>query len=247
MKPAFTLSAPQNGTEYKIFLETPPASEGDGPHAAVLFMDGDDQFKYAVESYRAARKDGTVAPLVLVGVGYGASYSKPANKRLRDYTPTALATEEDSGQADAFLGFLTDTLWPELGRRVPVKSDVSGIAGHSLGSLLVMHALFQPRPFFNRLLASAPSLWWDDRAILGQGERLQRTGVALPAKLYLSVGEEDSHSMTGDLTLLERQLTEQPFPRLEVVTRRFAHRNHFDVLPDAMRAGLESLFPAKEP
>ena len=242
LKPAFMVSRPQTGTDYHIFVEAPAGAAG--PLPAVLFMDGDDQFRYAVEVYRAMRAAGEVAPLVLAGIGYGASYMKPANKRLRDYTPTALATEAGSGGADGFLDFLTGTLWPELARRHTLREDVRGLAGHSLGSLLVVHALFQPKPFFNRLLASAPSLWWDDRAALGAAQRLQRTGVALPAKLFLSVGEEDSASMTGDLLLLEEQLAAQPFLHLEVVSRRFPRLNHFNVLPEAFRAGLGALFPA---
>jgi predicted alpha/beta superfamily hydrolase len=205
-------------------------------------MDGDDQFKFGVEAYRALRKENAVPPLVLAGVGYGASYMKPANKRLRDYTATAMATEAGSGGADAFLKFLSSTLWPELARRTPLRDDVRGIAGHSLGSLAAVQALFQRRPFFNRVLASAPSLWWDNRAPICAAQQLQRTGVALPAKLFLSVGENDTPSMTGDLTLLEDQLAALPFPQLEVVSRRFPRRDHYNVLPDAFRTGLVALF-----
>ncbi len=245
MKPkiAFTLPSPETGTAYPVYLET-PASDEPGPHPAVLFLDGDDQFRHAVEAYRALRTAGEIAPLVLVGLGYGASYTKPGNKRVRDYTPVAMATEAESGRADDFLKFLTATLWPELARRLPLRDDVRGIAGHSLGSLFVLHALWQRKPFFTHHLASAPSLWWADRAILCDAQALQRTGVALPAKLFLSVGEEDSASMTGDLTLLEDQLAALPFPQLEVVSRRHPGRNHFDVLPDAFRVGLATLFPA---
>ena len=241
--PTFSLHAPQTGTDYLIALETPAASES-GPYPAVVFLDGDDQFRFAVEAYRALRAERAVPPLVLAGVGYGASYLKPANKRVRDYTPTAIATEAGSGGADAFRCFLTDTLWPELARRAPLRDDVRGLAGHSLGSLIVVHALLQRKPFFNRLLASAPSLWWDNRALLCHAQNLQRTGVALPAKIFLSVGEEDSASMTGDLTLLEDQLAALPFPELEVISRRHPRRNHFNVLPDAFGAGLAALFPA---
>jgi predicted alpha/beta superfamily hydrolase len=241
MKPTFTLCSPETGTDYVIYLDAPSSSEP-GPHPAMLFMDGDDQFKFGVEAYRALRKENAVPPLVLAGVGYGASYMKPANKRLRDYTATAMATEAESGGADVFLKFLTGTLWPELARRVPLREDVSGIAGHSLGSLAAVHALFQRKPFFNRVLASAPSLWWDNRAPICTAQQLQGTGVALPAKLFLSVGENDSPSMTGDLTLLEDQLAALPFPKLEVVSRRFPRRDHYDVLPDAFRAGLVALF-----
>ncbi len=241
MAPTFTLHSPETGTDYPIFMEAPPATER-GPHPAVLFMDGDDQFKFAVAAYREARAEGAVPPLVLVGVGYGASYTKPANQRLRDYTATAMATETGSGGADAFVKFLSHTLWPELARRVSLRDDVRGLAGHSLGSLVAVHALFQRQPFFNRLLASAPSLWWDHRAPICAVQQLQRTGVALPAKLFLCVGEEDTPSMTDDLTLLEEQLAAQPFPELEVISRRFPQRDHYNVLPDAFRTGLEVLF-----
>jgi predicted alpha/beta superfamily hydrolase len=241
MKPDFTLLSPETGTNYLIYLHVPPATEP-GPHPALLFMDGDDQFKFAVEAYRVARAEGVVPPLVLVGVGYGASYMKPANKRLRDYTATAMATEAGSGGADAFLKFLSATLWPELARRLPLREDVRGIAGHSLGSLAALHALFQRKPFFNRVLASAPSLWWDNRAPICAAEQLQRTGVALPTKLFLSVGENDTPSMTGDLTLLEDQLAARPFPQLEIISWRFPRRDHYDVLPDAFGAGFAALF-----
>lgn len=239
--PTFTVIAPRTGTEYYVYLAAPDATREPGPWPAVVFMDGDDQFRFAVQAYQALRKADTVRPLLLVGLGYGSSYTKPGNRRLRDYTPTALATEPDSGGADVFLEFLAETLWPALAARHPVHPDLRGIAGHSLGSLLVLHALFQRKPFFSRFLASAPSLWWDDRALLCQADRLQRTGVSLPARLYLGVGENDTPSMTGDLDKLENQLTARPFPQLEVISRRFSGRDHYNVLPDSFAEGLRLL------
>jgi hypothetical protein len=56
------------------------------------------------------------------------------------------------------------------------------------------------------------------------------------------VGENDTPSMTGDLAMLEAQLTAQPFPQLEVISRRFPGRDHYNVLPDAFREGLRQLF-----
>jgi len=48
--------------------------------------------------------------------------------------------------------------------------------------------------------------------------------------------------MTGDLALLEAQLAERPFAALEIVSRRFAARDHYNVLPESFRAGLHALF-----
>jgi hypothetical protein len=233
---------PWNGTDYQIQLAAPDLGHAPGPLPAVLFMDGDDQFRFAVEAYRAMQPGKEVPPLLLVGVGYGASYTKPGNRRIRDYTPTAIATEPGSGGADAFLGFLTDMLWPELARRHFLRADLRGIAGHSLGSLLALHALFQRRPFFNRILASAPSLFWDDRALLCHASRLQRTGGALPARVFLGIGENDTPSMKADFEMLENQLAAQQFPQLKVISRRFPKRDHYNVLPDAFGEGLQRLF-----
>jgi len=244
MKPTFTLHSLETGTTYFLLVEAPGESEGPGPWPVVLFMDGDDQFSTAISAYREARADRSVSPLILVGVGYGASYAKPANKRGRDYTPTPHTDEPTSGGAAPFLDFLTKTLWPALQARYRVDPNRRGIAGHSLGSLLVLHALWRQPPFFSDYLASAPSLWWDNRRILEFARERQADDRPLDARLFLSVGDEDSASMTGDFGLLEQQLEANPIPGLAVTTRRFARRDHFNVLAEAFRIGLATLFPA---
>ena len=246
MKPAFKLSSPQTGTDYWIYVEAPGATEVPGPWPVLLFLDGDDQFDTGVAAYRNLPAKAHVPPLLLVGVGYGASYAKPANKRGRDYTPTPHSDEPSSGGAQAFLDFLTATLWPELVQRYPVNPAPRGIAGHSLSSLFVLQALFQPRPFFSDYLASAPSIWWADRSILQQVARLRARQAALPAHLFLSAGEEDTASMASDLALLEAQLAAQPFAQLEIVTRRIPKRNHFNVLPVAFATGMTALFGIRQ-
>ncbi|MEO6004135.1 MAG: alpha/beta hydrolase-fold protein [Opitutus sp.] len=246
MKPAFKLSSQGTGTEYHIYVATPKESSTPATPAeswrTILFMDGDDQFAAAVEAYQELRKADAVPPLLLVGVGYDASYMKPGNRRGRDYTPTFHSDEPSSGGAAAFLRFLQMELWPELARRYPVRADERGIGGHSLGSLLVLDALLQEPPFFSRFLASAPSIWWDNRSVLQLVGARHARNPRVDGRLYLSVGGKDSASMTSDLKLLEEDLSTSPFSGLTTVTQRFPKRNHFNVIPDAFRAGLKALY-----
>lgn len=237
-RPSFKLRSPETDTEYWIYASVPKRR---GPWPVMLFMDGDDQFGPAVVAYQRLRKAGRVPVMLLIGVGYGASYTKPANRRGRDYTPVHHAFEPSSGGGDAYLRFLTNTLSPELCRRYPIDSSLRGLAGYSLGSLLVLHALFQRKPFFTHYLAGSPSIWWADRAILKQAVRLRTRQSVLPGKLFLGVGEKDSASMTGDLALLEQQLSEKPFRKLKVISRRFPGKNHFNALPAVFQAGLRTL------
>lgn len=241
-KPVFKLPSPETGTDYWVFVDAEPLVGATSYAGAVLFMDGDDMFAAAADAYRKDRKAKKLPPLLIVGVGYGGSFGKPANKRGRDYTPVNHSYEPESGGADAFLRFLSDTLWPELERRYPLQGAVRGIGGHSLGSLLVLHALFQPKPFFTHHLASAPSVWWADRAILAQAAKLHARQPDLSARLFLGVGEQDSESTLDDMRVLERQLAAKPFRGLEISTQRFPNRNHYNVLSDSFAAGLLALF-----
>lgn len=242
MKPTFYLPSPETGTTYHIYVLTPDRKREPGPWSVVLFLDGDDQFAAGVKGYRQARRARRVPPLLLVGVGYGASYSDPQNHRGRDYTPVHHRFEPSSGGADVFLKFLTHTLWPELQRRYPAHPRQRAIAGHSLGSLFVLYALFQPKPFFSGYLASAPSIWWADCALLRHVKRLRARRATLRARLYLAVGGRDSDSMRGDLVLLEQLLAARPFRHLRVTAETYPDRNHYNALADTFPSGLAQLF-----
>ncbi|MDF3056932.1 MAG: esterase [Rariglobus sp.] len=234
-------------TRYVIYVDVPePAPTAAEPWITVLCLDGDDQFDAMRKARKAVAGEHALPPLLLVGIGYGASYTKPGNRRARDYTPVAIPEETGAGGAEAFLEFLTGSVWPEIERRYPVHATLRGIAGYSLGGLFALHALFKPRPFFNRVLAASPSIWWGERAILNTVTTIQTEGVVLPARLFLSVGLKDSQSMTGDLGLLERELAERPVGGLEVRSARFPGRSHFNAISVSFRTGLAELFaPAK--
>jgi hypothetical protein len=242
MKPAFKLSSSETGTEYWIYIHAPNPKKEPGPWPVMVFLDGDNQFADGIAGYKKVRAKKTVPPLLLVGVGYGASYGQPTNRRGRDYTPTHHAFEPTSGGAKAFLQFLRGTLWRELKRRYSVHPKSRGIGGHSLGSLLVLYALFQEKPFFSHHLASGPSIWWDDRAILGQAKRLRARQAKLRSQLYLGVGGKDSESMLGDLGLLEAQLAKKPFAGLRITSECFPDRTHYTTEKDTFPAGLTTLF-----
>jgi predicted alpha/beta superfamily hydrolase len=239
-KPAFISHARDLGTDYHIYADVPSSPRGSAL-PAVLLMDGDFFFDTAVAAARGLAREGRIPPTAVIGVGYGASFGQPGNYRGRDYTNTQAAEEPLSGGAGRFLDYLTGTLWKELSARYPLRQNGRALAGHSLGSLLVLYALFQKDPFFDLALASAPSIWWDNRSILLQVRALRKRQAHLRGKLFLGVGAGDSPSMLADLGLLEQQLKDHPFTGLSIVSRQFADRDHYDSPPDTVRSGLADL------
>jgi uncharacterized protein len=240
--PAFISRSDKLDTDYAVYVRAPDPSIEPGPWPALIFLDGDYTFDVAVNAYRALRESDAIPPAVVIAVGYGKPFNHPGNRRGRDYTPTAAPEEPASGGADQFLAHLTGLLWPELSRRYPLHQESTVLAGHSLSSLLVLHALFQPQPFFRRVLAGAPSIWWDDRSFLALMTRFRDHQASLPAELFLGIGTEDTASMIDDLTRLEKQLARRPFAGLQLTSVKFPGRDHYNVVPELFTTGLRTLF-----
>jgi predicted alpha/beta superfamily hydrolase len=240
--PAFFSRADELDTDYAVYVHAPDTSAGPGPWPALIFLDGDYSFDVAANVYQALRESKEIPPAVVVAVGYAKPFNDPGNRRGRDYTPTTASEEPASGGADRFLAHLTGPLWLELARRYPLHQESSVLAGHSLSSLLALHALFQPRPFFRRVLLGAPSIWWDNRSFLTLLRRFRDQQATLPAQLFIGVGTEETASMIGDLLLMETQLAERPFEGLQITSVKFPGRDHYNVMPDLFSAGLRTFF-----
>jgi predicted alpha/beta superfamily hydrolase len=240
--PAFFSRSDELDTDYAVYVRAPDASTGPGSWPALIFLDGDYSFDIAADAYQGLREAGAVPPAVVVAVGYGRPFNHPGNRRGRDYTPTAAPEEPASGGADRFLAHLTGPLWTELARRYPLRQESSVLAGHSLSSLLALYALFRPRPFFRRVLAGAPAIWWDHRSLLALIKRFRARQASLPAQLFLGVGTEETASMIDDLALMEKQLAERPLAGLQITSMKFPGRDHYDVTPDLFSAGLRTFF-----
>jgi hypothetical protein len=242
---AIDVSTRSTGLPYKIFLADKPESK---TAPIMLCLDGDDQFSPALEAYNELRAAGKVRALTLVGVGYGVSYvnvGKPGNRRLQDYTPTAMPGEEGSGGGPAFLAWLRGELFPWLEREQGLAARERGIMGHSLGSLFGLYSFFSDNSLFSACLASAPSLWYHDRNLLGFISDQQRRLPTRPGRLFVGIGENDTESMLADVATLEEQLRAKPIASLEVQGRRFPGRDHYDLIPESFRAGLAALYPAE--
>lgn len=144
------------------------------------------------ESLDALVEAGAVRPWIVVGIDNTAA-------RITEYTPTPDA-EFGGGGADVYLDAVVRELKPIIDANFPTLCgrNNTAIAGSSLGGLVSLHAAVRHGDTFGRFGVVSPSLWWNDRALLG---RLDDASWQRPVRLWIDAGgQESQRTLTNDLT-----------------------------------------------
>ena len=183
------------GAQYRLLVAIPPETPPMGAFPLLILVDGDALFSTALSAARlqAARTEVTgVGPAVILGIGYPGAEPFDAERRRHDLLPA-------DGGADRFLDLIEGGILAQVERLVPIDRANLSLAGHSFGGLFALYALFTRPGLFRSHVAGSPSIWWDDRAILGMRERFLRSPAAVrSSRLLITAGSEEQ---SGDARL----------------------------------------------
>lgn len=99
----------------------------------------------------------------------------------------------DVGGADDLLRAIERDIKPRVAAIAKVDDRQQALFGYSLGGLVVVRALFTEPSAFRTFIAGSPSIWWNDRAVLG-GEAAfaaaVTNGKAAP-RVLITVGSDE--------------------------------------------------------
>ena len=191
------------GRTYRISLFEPPLPSPAGAFPVLTVLDGATTFPIAAAMAGMFAFSG--APALVVGVGYAASPLESQVLRFRDLTPPTpienvpvrpgmpTLTPDQIGGSDLFRRFLLEELRPAIAARANVDSARQAIFGYSLGGLFVLDALFKAPTAWASYVASSPSIWWNERAILedeGKFRCAVKNGAAAP-RVLITIGARE--------------------------------------------------------
>jgi predicted alpha/beta superfamily hydrolase len=233
--------------DYAIQVALPQSySTSDKTYPVVYTTLGDFRFGLTTDTVRELRLDqelrskGHMPEVIVVGIAYDGLkwqyYFEYPTLVFRDLTPTA------SGEADKFLEFLQDELFPFIDANYRTDTQDRTIVGHSVGGLFSLYVLFQSPDTFNRYIALSPSLWWDKKVIFEYEEEFAKNQSELPVKLFLAAGELET-SLASDLEKFHQILEDRNYAGLEMEMVIFEDETHSSVLPGATSRGFRSVFP----
>ncbi len=226
--------------EREIYISTPKDYVKSNEKYDVLYLlDADYNFQFTSGIINFLTSYNMIPGLIIVGIP-----NKDSNTRTRDYTPTkSTKYPKDfptAGGGSLFLRFIENELIPHVEESYRTK-PYRIFSGHSLGGLLVVHALITKPDMFNAYLSFSPSLWWNYEEHYPIAERFLNNRSTLNKFLYLSRANE------GDVKLARLKKLKKLFDinapnDMKVILDHFADENHATTAVQSTLQALKHLY-----
>ncbi len=221
----------------EIIVRTPPLYKNGAEYPVVYVIDGEWNFEF-VASYLDYMADNETFPqMIVAGV-------KNVN-RNRDYVPREDKHFDDTGGADAFLGFVKDE-WIEAVESEYPASGERIIVGHSFGGVFALHAFFKEPGLFDANMAFGASAWIGDRVLYEEANALFDEERDHDAFVYMAVGEGDGGPTVPSSRELAAIFEEKAPASLEWTFDVTPQTDHFKNFTMGLNDAFMAFFPAWE-
>lgn len=203
----FELHSKAVGTQYVIEVVLPSGAATSGSkYPAVYITDWFILSDYFKSLPRLMDMGRLTEPFILVGISQPGKEPEWATARTRDFTPARPTDEyskrntyedavEQAGGAARFAAFLKEELIPRVESAYPADPARRGFAGYSLGALMGTFLSAREPQLFQYYLLGSPSLWFNEYGLALELEKAAPGRFDSIARVYLSVGEEESWEM----------------------------------------------------
>jgi predicted alpha/beta superfamily hydrolase len=250
------------GKDYLISVGLPYGyhDEPEKNWPVVYLIDGNMYFGMVTEIVRSMAWCGSTSDAIVAGIGYATetqmdeAWMDRVTMRMDDLSPVRDEEREKkrsqdwkrevkTGGAANFLEFIGGEVMSLVESNYRVDTNDRTLAGHSLGGLFPLFAMFQDPGQFTNYVACSPSIYWKGQVMLEIEKLFASEESALPARLFLSMGElekedEDDDSFEGMMRLFD-QLESREYKQFEMVKKLFPDEDHCTVLASSFAAGLK--------
>jgi predicted alpha/beta superfamily hydrolase len=218
----------------EIWIHT-PGEANDSIYApksypVIYLLDGDAHFYSVMGMIRqlSSINGNTVLPKsIIVGI--------TNNNRMLDLTPTSVSAlfgnpmpEELTGRGDLFLDFLEKELIPYVESNYYTSPDRT-IIGHSLGGLMVLHALSTSPDLFNNYLAIDPSLWWDDHVVLENTKQALSNAELKTNQLYVAIANTIGENADVEEIMKDTSMNNDHFRSIQSFVNFLDNAEHAEI------------------
>jgi predicted alpha/beta superfamily hydrolase len=199
-------------TDRDVLVYLPPGYESEtrARYPVLYLHDGQNLFDGATafipgqdwrvdETAQSLIESDAIEPVIIVGV------YNTGKERVEEYTPSADPRFKVGGKAALYGRLLVEELKPFIDSHYRTKTDAknTGLGGSSLGGLVTMYLGLNYPDVFGKLAVVSPSVWWDNRRILGDVAAFRATQHA---RIWLDMGTDEGANAAAEARSLRDAL-----------------------------------------
>lgn len=195
-----------------------PSSYGSTPkrhYSTLYYLDAYWDFALVYSLYEQMRIDDLVPEMILVGLSYPGSNEDYVSRRMSDFTPMKDPRAPGSGEADAFLAHLKLNVVKTIEAQYRADPNDRALAGHSLGGLFTLYAMYKEPDFFERYLALSPTVIAGEHYIARMDAKYKKERDDLPTRLFLAYGQDEDGTYIDAIAQYEEALRGRNYSGLD--------------------------------
>lgn len=236
--------------DYLLYVHLPENYAGTSSskkrYPVLYLLDAWWDFPVVAGAYSGLVFDGVIPEMIIVGIGYKATHVEQL--RERDYTPVAVAGNDNMGDGKPFLTLIELTIVPFIEDHYRVDEKYRVLAGTSYGGLFTLFALFEKPALFQGHIAITPAVNWHHRWLFKRESEFYNEGNArepqrIDSRLYMSVGDKDQlENFTNESIAFSYVLKDRPYQGLDYKFEIRANEHHASVKLGSFSQGLAHAF-----
>ena len=236
-----TIKSASTGCTYDLYIRKPAdfGKDSSKKYPVLYLLDGQWDFKLLDSVIGGLVYDKWMPDIVVVGITYHGENLDYNALRAMDYTPEP-GNVKGSGGGPQFLQFLKTELIPFMEANYRGDPSRRILAGHSLGGLFTLYAMFSDPPLFWGYLAGSPSVDWVNSALVKQEAEYAKNHKSLPVRLYMAVGGAEE-LLTPDMNFA-KTFASRNYKGLHWDGRVIESERHSGVKPEFFNRGLRYIF-----
>lgn len=143
------LHSKQTKQDHELIVILPGSYESSPKrhYPTLYYLDAYWDFALVYSLYQQLRVDDLLPEMILVGLSYPGSNDDYIRRRTSDFLPMKDARAPGSGNADAFLAYLKQSVVKKIEYKYRADPKDRVLAGHSLGGLFTLYAMYKEPEF----------------------------------------------------------------------------------------------------
>lgn len=244
-----TLPVNADGRHYALYVAVPVsyANEPNKRYPVVFVTDGYWDFHKLTAIHGPLVFDKYAPEFIVVGMSYAGEDVDYNNLRRWELSPVPFGPAGSSGHAKDYLDTIEKVFIPLIEKEYRTDPKMRVLGGASLGGLFTLYSMFTKPDLFQAYIAVTPAVLLGDGWLLEYEEEFRKSGKTLNARLYMTVGENESPSFATPIRRMNERFASGRYPGLAYQFRVIDGERHAGMQLESYNRGIRFVFAPLAP